>query len=188
MARPPPPPPARPGRRRSAFAAGAAPASTNTRKGLALRATAGDTRPVTQGCEILQDRAVGRRAAAVMRTDPRLQPPQAGGSSSGLPCGARLASSPAASSGRTGGRLAETSRPERRRRRRPSRPSAGGSARVSADLDERLARCAGCTAAKDFEVIANLVNAAPAMGSVDDLLSSLDLDPFSSNLQCKFQV
>ena len=47
MARPPPPPPARPGRRRSAFAAGAAPANTNTRKGLALRLvprhTAGDT-------------------------------------------------------------------------------------------------------------------------------------------------
>jgi len=37
--------------------------------------------------------------------------------------------------------------------------------------------------AKDFEVIANLVNAAPAMGSVNDLLSSLDLAPFSSNLQ-----
>ena len=39
--------------------------------------------------------------------------------------------------------------------------------------------------AKDFKVIADLVDAVPTVSSVNDLLSSLDLAPFSSNLQCK---
>ena len=63
-----------------------------------------------------------------------------------------------------------------------------GGASVTAVRDVSVARSIGSAAAKDFEVIANLVNAAPAMGSVDDLLSSLDLAPFSSNLQCKSQA